>query len=255
MKLSRLALVALCAAIGLLACRNANAGSTHVAVAANFGDAAKEIAARFKARTGHDAVLSFGTSGQFYTQIKEGAPFQILLSADEERPRKLVDDGLAVPKSRFTYAVGKLVLWSKDPDLIKGEETLKASAFNKLSIANPPAAPYGTAAVETLKALKLYDAVQPKIVMGNTISQAFQFIDTGNAELGFIALSQLMTNPGGSRWMVPQSLYSEIRQDAVLLKSGTDNEAATAFLAYLKSPEARAVIERFGYVIDARPGS
>jgi molybdate transport system substrate-binding protein len=255
MKLSRLLIAALCAAAYVLATPNAFAGSTNVAVAANFTDAAKEIAAKFKATTGHDAILSFGASGQFYTQIKESAPFQVFLSADDERPKKLVDEGLAAPESRFTYAIGKLVLWSKDPNTVKGEETLKANAFNKLSIANPTAAPYGAAAVETLKALKLYDAVQPKIVMGNTISQAFQFADTGNAELGFVALSQLTGNAGGSRWMVPQNLYSEIRQDAVLLKSGAGNEAATAFMTFLKGPEARAVIEKYGYALDPKSGT
>jgi|SRR5215475_14339106 len=255
MKPSRLLVAAFGAATCLLASVNAFAGTTNVAVAANFTDAAKEIAALFKTKTGHDAVLSFGASGQFYTQIKESAPFQILLSADDERPKKLVEEGFAVPESRFTYAIGKLVLWSKDPNAVKGEDTLKANAFNKLSIANPTAAPYGAAAVETLKALKLYETVQPKIVMGNTISQAFQFVDTGNAEIGFVALSQLAGNAGGSRWMVPQNLYSEIRQDAVLLKSGTANEAATAFLTFLRGPEARAVIEKFGYALDPKSGS
>lgn len=255
MKPSRLFVAAFGAAACLLASVNAFAGSTNVAVAANFTDAAKEIAAAFKTKTGHDAVLSFGSSGQFYTQIKESAPFQILLSADDERPKKLVEEGLAVPESRFTFAIGKLVLWSKDPNLVKGEETLKANAFNKLSIANPTAAPYGAAAVETLKALKLYEAVQPKIVMGNSISQAFQFVDTGNAEIGFVALSQLAGNAGGSRWMVPQNLYSEIRQDAVLLKSGADNEPAKAFLTFLKGPEARAVIEKYGYALDPKSAS
>lgn len=239
----------------LLASVNAFAASVNIAVAANFTDPAKEIAAKFKAKTGHDAVLSFGASGQFYTQIKESAPFQILLSADDERPKKLVEEGLAVSDGRFTYAIGKLVLWSKDPNAVKGEETLRANAFNKLSIANPTAAPYGAAAVETLKSLKLYDAVQPKIVMGNTISQAFQFVDTGNAEIGFVALSQIIGNDTGSRWMVPQNLYSEIRQDAVLLKSGAANEAARAFLAFLRSPEARAVIEKFGYALDPKSAS
>ena len=200
-------------------------------------------------------MLSFGASGQFYAQIKEGAPFQVFLSADDERPKKLVDDGLAVPESRFTYAIGKLVLWSKDPALVKGEETLKASAFNKLSIANPTAAPYGAAAVETLKALKIYEAVQPKIVMGSTISQAFEFVNTGNADLGFVALSQLTGDVGGSRWMVPQNLYSEIRQDAVLMKSGAGNEAATAFMTFLKGPEARTVIEKYGYALDPNSAS
>jgi molybdate transport system substrate-binding protein len=255
MKLTRLAVAALGAALYLFAGAQAFAGSANIAVAANFTEPAKEIAALFKAKTGHEAVLSFGASGQFYTQIKENAPFAILLSADDERPKKLVDEGLGVPDSRFTYAIGKLVLWSKDPNTVKGEETLKANAFNKLSIANPAAAPYGAAAVETLKALKLYDTLQPKIVQGNTISQAFQFVDTGNAELGFVALSQLMPNAGGSRWMVPQNLYSEIRQDAVLLKSSAGNEAATAFLTFLKGPEARAVIEKFGYALDPKSAS
>jgi molybdate transport system substrate-binding protein len=250
----RLLITALFAA-SLLANAPAFAASVNVAVAANFTEPAKEIAAAFKAKTGHDAVLSFGASGQFYTQIKENAPFGIMLSADDERPRKLVDEGLGVASSRFTYAIGKLVLWSKDPNTVKGEATLKAATFNKLSIANPTAAPYGAAAVETLKALKLYEALEPKIVKGNSIGQAFQFVDTGNAELGFVALSQLMPNAGGSRWMVPQNLYTEIRQDAVLLKSAENNEAATAFLTFLKSPEARAVIEKFGYALDPKSAS
>jgi molybdate transport system substrate-binding protein len=232
----------------------AAAGSVNVAVAANFTEPAKEIAARFKASSGHDAVLSFGASGQFYTQIREGAPFQVLLSADDERPKKLVEDRLALADSRFTYAIGKLVLWSRDASLVKGEETLKGAGFAKLAIANPVAAPYGAAAVETLKALGLYDTLQPKIVTGNTIGQAFQFVDTGNAELGFVALSQVI-NQAGSRWSVPQRLYTEIRQDAVLLKIGAGQEAATAFLAFLKGPEARAIIEKFGYALDGRSGS
>jgi molybdate transport system substrate-binding protein len=234
---------------------NAFGGSTNVAIAANFTEAAKEIAAKFKAKTGHEAVLSFGASGQFYTQIKESAPFQVFLSADDERPMKLVEEGFALPESRFTYAIGKLVLWSKDPNAVKGEETLRANAFKKLSIANPAAAPYGTAAVETLKALNLYEVLLPKIVMGNTISQAFQFVETGNAEIGFVALSQLTDPAGGSRWMVPQNLYSEIRQDAVLLKSGANNEAARAFMAFLGGPESRVVIEKFGYALGPKSGS
>jgi molybdate transport system substrate-binding protein len=182
---------------------NAFAAQTNVAVAANFTEAVKEISALFQQETGHEAVLSFGSSGQFYTQITQDAPFQVFLSADDERPKKLVADGLGVADSRFTYAIGKLVLWSRNADLVKGEQTLKANAFSKLSIANPTAAPYGAAAVETLKALRIYDQVQPKIVQGNSISQAFQFVDTGNAELGFVALSQLAGNSSGSRWLVP----------------------------------------------------
>jgi molybdate transport system substrate-binding protein len=255
MKLSRHLFVATLGLASLFASQQAFAGSVNIAVAANFTEPAKEIATLFKAKTGHDAVLSFGASGQFYTQIKESAPFGIMLSADDERPKKLVDDGLGVASSRFTYAIGKLVLWSKDANTVNGEESLKANAFNKLSIANPTAAPYGAAAVETLKALKLYDTLQPKIVMGNSIGQAFQFIDTGNAELGFVALSQLMPNAGGSRWMVPQNLYTEIRQDAVLLKSAENNDAAKAFLTFLRGPEARAVIEKFGYALDPKSAS
>jgi molybdate transport system substrate-binding protein len=252
MKLSRRLFVATISLASLLTSAQAFAGSVNVAVAANFTEPAKEIAAAFKAKTGHDAVLSFGASGQFFTQIKQNAPFGIMLSADEERPKKLVDEGFGVASSRFTYAIGKLVLWSKDPNTVKGEDTLKAATFNKLSIANPTAAPYGAAAVETLKALNLYATLEPKLVKGNSIGQAFQFVDTGNAELGFVALSQLMPNAGGSRWMIPQNLYTEIKQDAVLLKSAEHNEAATAFLTFLKSPESRAVIEKFGYALDPK---
>ncbi|HEY6831877.1 MAG TPA: molybdate ABC transporter substrate-binding protein [Pseudolabrys sp.] len=235
-----------------LAATSAFAGQTNIAVAANFTDAAKEIAAAFKQKTGHDAVLSFGSSGQFYTQITQDAPFQIMLSADDERPQKLVSDGLGVPESRFTYAIGKLVLWSKDPNAVKGEATLTHAAFTKLSICNPVAAPYGAAAVETMKSMKLYDTLKPKLVEGANITQAYQFVATGNAEVGFVALSQLTGNNEGSRWLVPQNLYKQIRQDAVLLKKGASNEAATAFMTFLKGPEARAIIEKYGYEIGSK---
>lgn len=228
------------------------AGQANVAVAANFTEPAKEIAALFKQQTGHEAILSFGSSGQFYTQITQEAPFHILLSADEDRPAKLVKDGLGVSASRFTYAIGKLVLWSKDPNLVKGVETLTGGAFVKLSICNPVAAPYGAAAVEAMKSLKLFDKLQPKFVEGATITQAYQFVATGNAELGFVALSQLTGNTGGSRWLVPQELYRPIRQDAVLLSKGVDNEAAVAFLTFLKGPQARTVIEKYGYEFDSK---
>ena len=237
----------------LLAAGEVRAGQTLVAVAANFTDPAKEIAAAFKQQTGHDAVLSFGSSGQLYTQITQQAPFQIMLSADAERPHKLVEDGLGVASSLFTYAVGKLVLWSTDPQLVKGEETLAHGAFGKLAICDPVAAPYGAASVETMKSLKLYDALRPKLVQGANITQAFQFVATRNADLGFVALSQLAGNSSGSRWMVPQNLYAPIRQDAVLLKTGIGNEAATAFVAFLKGPVATAIIIKYGYVLE--PGS
>ncbi len=244
--------VAVGIATWVLTSTNLPAAQTNVAVAANFTEAAREIAAAFKAKTGHEAVLSFGASGQFYTQITQGAPFQVLLSADDARPKKLVDDGLAVPGSNFTYAIGKLVLWSKTPGLVKGEETLRATSFAKLAIINPIAAPYGAAAVETMKFLKIYDTLKPKIVEGATVIQAYQFVETGNAELGFIALSQLSGPETGSRWLVPQDLYSPIRQDAVLLKSGASNEAATGFIAFLRSPEARVIVEKYGYVLDGQ---
>jgi len=227
----------------------AQSGVTHVAVAANFIEPAKEIAALFKQKTGHEAVLISGASGAFYTQITHEAPFEIFLSADAERPKLAVENGFAVADSHFTYAIGKLVLWSKVVDVTKGDDALKAGAFSKVSIANPTAAPYGAAAVETMKALGVYDALQPKIVQGSSIAQAFQFVDTKNAEVGFVALSQLYGITDGTRWLVPGNLYSPIRQDAVLLKKGADDEASQAFFAFLKGPEARAIIERFGYAL------
>ncbi|WP_213770874.1 molybdate ABC transporter substrate-binding protein [Bradyrhizobium sp. dw_78] len=252
MRFAKLARLAVGIAAWVLTSTSVPAAQTNVAVAANFTEPAKEIAAAFKAKTGHEVVLSFGASGQFYSQITQGAPFQVLLSADDARPKKLIDDGLAVPDSRFTYAIGKLVLWSKTPGLVTGEETLKAATFAKLSICNPAAAPYGAAAMETMKSLKVLDTLQPKLVEGATITQAYQFVETGNAELGFVALSQLTGPETGSRWLVPQELYSPIRQDAVLLKTGVSNEAATGFIAFLRSPEARAIIEKYGYVLDGQ---
>jgi molybdate transport system substrate-binding protein len=228
----------------------AEAGQTNVAVAANFTEPAKQITVLFKQKTGHDAILSFGASGAFLAQISHEAPFQVFLSADQDRPKAAIDGGLAVPESLFTYAIGKLVLWSKVVDVSKGDEALKAGAFSKISIANPNAAPYGTAAIETMKALGVYDALQGKIVQGSSIAQAFQFVDTRNAEVGFVALSQLFSATEGTRWEVPPNLYTPIRQDAVLLKKGADDEASKAFLEFLKGPEARAVIEKFGYGLD-----
>jgi len=228
----------------------AQAGVTHVAVAANFTEPAKEIAALFKKKTGREAVLIFGASGAFYTQITHSAPFEVFLSADTDRPKAAIDNGFAVPDSRFTYAIGKLVLWSRVVDVTNGETVLKAGNFLKLSIANPVAAPYGTAALETMRALGVYDALKPKIVQGNSIAQAFQFVDTRNAEVGFVALSQLHGVTAGTRWEVPSNLHAPIRQDAVLLKNGANSEASKAFLAFLKGPEARAIIEQFGYALE-----
>lgn len=227
-----------------------SAAETHVAVAANFTGAAKEIAEVFRAKTGHTAVLSFGSTGQFYAQIKQGAPFEVFLSADDERPVKLAAEGLGESASRFTYAFGALVLWSRSGDLVKGEATLREGRFNKIAFANPVAAPYGAAAVEVLKALNLHDTLKAKFVEGSNISQTYQFVETGNAELGFVALAQLAGNEAGSRWLVPQSLYTPIRQDAILLKKGADNVAAKALMDFLKGPEARRIILNAGYTLD-----
>ncbi len=223
------------------------ASQISVAVAANFTEAAKEIAAAFESKTGNKILFSFGSSGQFYTQITQDAPFQIFLSADHERPEKAVANGYAVPDSRFTYAIGKLVLWSRDAGVVKGAETLEQSNFTKIALANPTAAPYGAAAIETMKALHVYDKLRAKIVQGNDIIQAYQFIDTGNAELGFVALSQVVARSMGSSWLVPGNLYTLIRQDAVLLKKGADDDAAKEFMVFLKGPEAAAIEAKFGY--------
>jgi molybdate transport system substrate-binding protein len=238
------------ALIALLIAAPALAAQTLVAVAANFTEPAKDIAAAFHAATGDDAVLSFGASGQFYAQISKGAPFEVFLSADAERPTKAEADGLTVAGSRFTYAVGRLVLYSKTPGLVDSKGAiLAAGTFDKLSIADPAAAPYGAAAIQTLKTLGLYDKLQPKIVQGASIAQAYQFVDSGAADLGFVALSQVINQPGGSRWLPPQADYAPIAQQAVLLKTGAANPAAAAFLAFLKGPAAVAIIKKYGYEV------
>ena len=226
----------------------ASAADTQVAVAANFTEPAKEIAAAFAKTTGHTAILSFGSSGAFYTQMAHGAPFEIFLSADADRPQKAEQEGLAVPGSRFTYAIGQLVLYSKNAALVDGRgAVLKGGRFEKISIADPIAAPYGVAAVQTMTKLGVYPALTPKIVKGSSITQAYQFVATGAAELGFVALSQVVDETGGSRWIVPATLHKPIDQQAVLLRTGADNPAAQAFLKFLKTRAARAIIKRYGY--------
>ena len=227
----------------------ASAAETQVAVAANFTEPAKEIAAAFAAATGHKASLSFGSSGQFYAQIAHGAPYEVFLSADAERPQKAEQDGLGAPRTRFTYAVGKLVLYSKTPGLAADGMALKAGRFAKLAIADPIAAPYGVAAVQTLQKLGIYEAVKPKIVTGSSITQTWQFVASGAADLGFVALSQVIAEPGGSRWLVPAGDYAPIEQQAILLLAGQKNPAAKAFLDFLKSPQAIAIIKRYGYEV------
>jgi molybdate transport system substrate-binding protein len=237
------------AVLAVAAAPRAHAGETLVAVAANFTAAAQEIGAAFTEATGHDVRFSFGSTGKLYAQISHGAPFDAFLAADAARPEKAEAEGLAVPGSRFTYALGRIVLFSADPDLVdKAGAVLKdPEAFDKLAIANPVTAPYGAAAVEALTALAVHDAITPKLVQGDSIAQTLQFVTTGNAQLGFVALSQVAGHDDGSRWLVPQDLYAPIRQDAVLLTPGTDNAAALAFLDFLRGPNAAAVMDRYGY--------
>jgi len=226
------------------------AAQVKVAVAANFAEPAQAIAARFKARTGHDATLSFGSSGQFYTQIANGAPFQVFLSADRERPEKAEAEGLAAAGSRFTYAVGRLVLYSKTPGLVDAQgAVLKSGRFDKLAIADPKTAPYGVAAVETMRKLGVAEALRPRLARGTSITQAYQFVDAGAAELGFVALSQVVAVKGGSRWVVPAAYHTPIDQQAVLLKTGAESAAAKAFMSFLKGREARAIVRKYGYEV------
>ena len=237
--------------LALLGTALVHADEVQVAVAANFAAPMQKIAAEFEKDTGHKAQLSFGATGKFYAQIKNGAPFEILLAADDTTPEKLEKEGAAVAGSRFTYAIGRLVLWSAKANYVDdGGAVLKNGDFAHLSIANPKLAPYGQAAIETLTALKLLDAIQPKFVQGENIAQTHQFVASGNAELGFVALSQVMKEGKigeGSAWVVPQDLHQPIRQDAVLLATGKDKPAAAALLQYLGSEKSKAIIKSFGY--------
>lgn len=221
-----------------------------VAVAANFIPPFREIAVEFEKSTGHQLQVSGGSSGNFYTQIKNGAPFDVFFSADNERPKKLEDEGLGVKDSRFTYAIGRLVLWSPNADMVKGEETLRSKNFKRLAIANPKTAPYGVAAMQTMQKLGLWESLQPHIVMGESIGQTIGFIESGNAHLGFVALSQIMDpkiKGKGSRWDVPTHLHEPIQQDVILLTKGKDNPAAKSLLDFMGGPQAKAIIERYGY--------
>jgi len=230
---------------------NVHADEVSVAVAANFAVPLARIGEGYTAATGHTLKVSSGSTGKFYSQIVAGAPFDVLIAADDETPKKLITEGLAVAGTTFTYAIGKLVLWSAQPGYVDDQGVVLGSGkFAHLAIANPKLAPYGLAGTEVLKARGLTDAVAPKLVTAESIAQAYQFVATGNAELGFVALSQVAA-PGkpvtGSYWLVPPSLYGEIRQDAVLLKTGEKNAAAAALLTYLKSAPAKAVIASYGY--------
>ena len=221
-----------------------------VAVAANFLPPFREVALEFEKATGHTVQVASGASGNFFTQIKNGAPFDVFFSADAERPKLLEDDGLAVKGSRFTYAIGRLVLWSADPNLVKGEDTLRSEKFKHLAIANPKAAPYGVAAMQTMQKLGVWESLQSRLVLGESLGQTIGFIESGNAELGFLALSQVLDpkmKGKGGRWDVPINLHEPIKQDVVLLTKGKDNPAANALMEFMGGPQAMAIIERYGY--------
>ena len=222
-------------------------GDVRIAAAANFRDAAIEIGDAFEAASAHQVVFSFGSTGQLFAQIAQGAPYDVFLAADQERARMSVEAGFGVAGSQFTYAQGRIVLFSMDVDLVAGPETLLGGEFAKLAIADPALAPYGAAAVETLKNLGSYERVRARIVRGLNVAQAFQFVYTENAGVGLVARSQVARLSSGSKWLVPDSLHSPIAQDAVLLRRGVSNPAASAFLAFLRGPEADAVRQRYGY--------
>ncbi len=246
--LLRWPLLALAAVAGTL-----HAAEANVAVAANFAEPIKAIASVLEKTTGHTLKISIGATGGLYAQIKNGAPFDVMLSADTKTPAQLETDGLAQPGSRFTYATGKLVLWSADAAKVDAQgNVLKGDGFRKIAIANPKTAPYGAAAVETMDKLGLSAALTPKLVTGESIGQTYNFVHTGNAEIGFVAMSQVLEGgrlKGGSMWVVPQNLYGAIQQDAVLLKRAANNEAALALLKLLKSPNIKDLIRSYGYDI------
>jgi molybdate transport system substrate-binding protein len=241
----------LAALLALGATLAVHAAEVQVAVAANFAGAMKALAADFEKATGHKAVLASGATGKFYAQIRSGAPFDVFLAADDETPARLDKEGAAVPGSRFTYATGKLVLWSAKPDLVDARgEVLQNGRFAHIALAAPKLAPYGAAAVETMTRLGVLARLAPKFVQGESIGQTFGFVSSGNAELGFVALSQVWEKgklKSGSAWIVPAELHAPLRQDAVLLVRGKDNAAAVALMAFLKSDTAKAVIRSFGY--------
>ncbi|MBK1680845.1 molybdate ABC transporter substrate-binding protein [Rhodocyclus tenuis] len=250
MKVSRLLVALLLALPGVSSL--ALADEVSVAVAANFTAPMQKIAPDFEKDTGHKLVASYGSTGKFYAQIKNGAPFEVLLAADDETPTRLVKEDAALAGSQFTYAIGKLVLWSPKSAIVDGEgAVLKKGGFDHISLANPKLAPYGAAAVEAMKALGVYDSLQPKFVTGENISQAHQFVASGNALLGFVALSQVIKDGKieGSAWLVPEKLYSPIRQDAVILDKGKGKAAAEALVKYLKGDKAKAVIKSYGYAL------
>jgi molybdate transport system substrate-binding protein len=233
---------------------NLRAEEALVAVAANFSAPMQQIAASFQKDTGHQLKMSFGATGGIYAQIKNGGPFDVFLSADQITPQKLEAEGLGVAATRFNYATGQLVLWSKQDGLVdeKGQ-VLRGKNIQRIALANPKLAPYGVAAWEAMTALGLLEELKPKMVQGDNIAQTYQFVSTQNAQVGFVALSQVFANgqlTSGSAWIVPPHLYKPIRQDVILLKNGKDNSAAKALLIYLKGEKAKAVMKSYGYLTE-----
>ncbi|MFT7243341.1 MAG: molybdate transport system substrate-binding protein [Candidatus Azotimanducaceae bacterium] len=233
----------------LLTAQTCLAAHVHIAVASNFSAPIKQLTTEFEIASGHKVTLSFGSSGKFYAQIQHGAPFDVFLSADQSKPAALEEQGMIVPTSRFTYAIGALALWSSQRDLVDQSGAILASQnFNKIALANPRLAPYGAAALEVLEALKLRAATESKWVQGENIAQTFQFVSSGNADLGFVAVSQIIgIGEIESAWIVPSEYYQPIRQDAVLLPRAESNDAAKAFMVFLQGSRAKKVIESYGY--------
>ncbi|TFY96384.1 molybdate ABC transporter substrate-binding protein [Ramlibacter rhizophilus] len=235
----------------LLGTGAARGAEVSVAVAANFAGTMQKIAPAFEQATGHRAVVAIGSTGRFYAQIRNGAPFHVLLSADDETPARLEREGRAVPGTRFTYALGRLVLWSRQAGLVDGQgEVLRSGRIERLALADPRLAPYGAASVQVMERLGVLERLRPRLVQGESIGQAFQFVASGNVPVGFVALSQLRAGAapaGGSHWVVPEALHEPLRQDAVVLEAGRDNPAAQALMRFLRSDEARAIIGAQGY--------
>jgi molybdate transport system substrate-binding protein len=243
--------VALLMCAGLFLGGQLQAAELSVAVAANFTAPMQKIAKAFEKETGHTLALSYGSTGKFYAQIKNGAPFEVLFAADDETPARLEREGHGVGGTRFTYAVGKLVLWSKQRGLVDDKgDVLRAGSFERIALADPKLAPYGAAAMQTLNKLGLTETLRSKFVLGENIGQTYQFVATQNAPLGFIALSQVFADgrvTEGSAWMVPETLHDPIRQDALILAKGKDNPAAPELMRYLKGESAKSIIRSYGY--------
>ncbi len=225
------------------------AGSARIAVASNFAPTIKKLASVYQANSGHQIQLAFGSTGKHYAQIHHGAPFDAFFAADVRRAKLLEDEGKAIPGSRFTYAIGQLALWSTNPDMIRDDSILDTGVFRHLAMANPKLAPYGLAAREFLQATGRANRLKPRLIFGENISQTYQFVASGNAKLGFVAWSQLK-RPGhkitGSWWRIPKNTYTPIKQQALLLNN---NPAARGFLNFVQTPQGRAIIASFGYLL------